>query len=172
LFGRVNPSGKLTITIPREVGQLPIYYDQKPSSRGFAYMDADNRPLFHFGYGLSYTTFAYSEPQLSAAEMKTNGSVEVSATVTNTGKVAGDEIVQLYLHQKVGSVTRPVRELKGFRRINLSPGESKTVRFAITPEMLTIYDLDLKRVVEPGEFEITLAPSSDAGKTAVLRVVE
>lgn len=171
LFGRVNPSGKLTLTIPREVGQLPIYYDQKPSSRGFAYVDADNRPLFPFGYGLSYTTFAYSEPQLSATDMKTNGSVEVSTTVTNTGKVAGDEIVQLYIHQKTGSVTRPVRELKGFRRISLAPGESKTVRFAITPDLLALYDLDLNRVVEPGEFEITTGFSSDKGKTALIRVM-
>jgi beta-glucosidase len=172
LFGRVNPSGKLTITIPREVGQLPIYYDQKPSSRGFAYVDADNRPLFPFGYGLSYTTFNDSEPQLSATNMKTNGSVEVSTTVTNTGKVAGDEIVQLYIHQKTGSVTRPVRELKGFRRISLAPGESKTVCFAITPDMLAIYNMDLKRVVEPGEFELIVGPASNEGKTALLHVME
>lgn len=104
--------------------------------------------------------------------MKTNGSVEVSTTVTNTGKVAGDEIVQLYIHQKTGSVTRPVRELKGFRRISLAPGESKTVRFAIAPDMLALYDMDLKRVVEPGEFEITTGFSSDKGKTVLLHVFD
>ena len=172
LFGQVNPSGKLTITIPREVGQLPIYYNHKPSSRGFAYVDADNRPLFPFGFGLSYTTYEYGEPRLRALEMKTTGSAEVSTTVTNSGKVAGDEIVQLYIHQKVASVTRPVRELKGFQRISLAPGESKVVRFSITPEMLALYDEDLKRVVEPGEFEIIVGPSSDGGKIALLRVVE
>lgn len=171
LFGRVNPSAKLTITIPREVGQLPIYYDHKPSSRGFAYVDADNHPLFPFGFGLSYTTFDYGEPRLSSAEMKTNGSVEVSATVTNTGKVAGDEIVQLYIHQTVASVTRPVRELRGFRRISLEPGESKSVRFTITPDMLALYDADLHHVVEPGQFEITVAPSSEGGKTVLLDVI-
>ena len=172
LFGRVNPSGKLTITIPREVGQLPIYYNHKPSSRGYAYVDADNRPLFPFGFGLSYTTFEYGDPQLSAPEMKTNASVEVSTTVTNSGKVAGDEIVQLYIHQKVASVTRPVRELKGFQRISLAPGESKTVHFKITPDMLALYDEDFKRVVEPGEFEIIIGPASDAGKTTLLRLTE
>ena len=172
LFGRVNPSGKLTITIPREVGQLPVYYNHKPSSHGYAYVDADNRPLFPFGFGLSYTTFEYGEPQLSAPEMKTNGIAEVSTTVTNSGKVAGDEIVQLYIHQKVASVTRPVRELKGFQRISLTPGESKSVHFKITPDLLALYDEDLKRVVEPGEFEIIIGPSSDAGKTTLLRVLE
>ena len=172
LFGRVNPSGKLTITIPRSVGQLPIYYAQKPSSRGFAYVAADNRPLFPFGFGLSYTTFAYGEPQLSASEMKTDGSVEVSGTVANTGIVAGDEIVQLYIHQKVASVTRPVRELKGFQRIHLAPGGRQTVRFTLTPEKLALYNTDLDRVVEPGEFEITIGSSSNEGKTALLRVIE
>ena len=172
LFGRVNPSGKLTITIPREVGQLPIYYDHKPSSRGFAYVDADNRPLFPFGFGLSYTTFEYGEPQLGAPELKTNGIVEVSTTVTNSGKVAGDEIVQLYIHQKVASVTRPVRELKGFQRISLAPGEIRTVRFSVTADMLALYDENLNRVVEPGEFEIIIGPSSDTGKAALFRVLE
>ena len=172
LFGRVNPSGKLTITIPREVGQLPIYYNHKPSSHGYPYLDADNRPLFPFGFGLSYTTFAYSRPVLSAAEMKTNGRVEISVTVTNTGKMAGDEIVQLYIHDKVASVTRPVAELKGFRRVSLAPGKNETVSFTITPDMLAFYDMEMNRVVEPGEFEITLGPSSSEGKTALLRVVE
>lgn len=172
IFGRVNPSGKLTITIPRNVGQLPIYYNHKPSSRGFAYVDADNRPLFPFGFGLSYARFEYGEPQLSAPEMKTNGSVEISTSVTNQSQVAGDEIVELYIHQRVASVTRPVRALKGFRRISLAPGESKRVHFTITPDLLALYDMDLKYVVEPGEFEITIGPSSDTGKTAVLTVVE
>lgn len=131
-----------------------------------------NLPLFPFGFGLSYTTFEYGEPQLSAPEVKTAGTVEVSLTVKNSGQVAGDEIVQLYLHQKVASVTRPVRELKGFQRISLAPGESRLVHFRITPDMLALYNVDLRRVVEPGEFEIIIGPSSDAGKSALLRVVE
>lgn len=172
LFGSVNPSGKLTITFPRDAGQLPMFYNHKPLSRGYPYVNANNKPLFPFGFGLSYTTFSYSEPQLSAPEMKPDGKVEVSVTVTNTGKVAGDEIVQLYVHDKVASVTRPVRELKGFRRVSLAPGKSESVSFSITPDMLAFYDADMKRVIEPGEFEFTVGPSSTEGKTATLRVVE
>ncbi len=170
LFGDVNPSGKLTITIPRSVGQVPIYYDQKPSSRSFAYVDSKNTPLFPFGFGLSYTKFEYGEPQLAATSIKPDGQTVASVTVTNTGSRAGDEVVQLYVHDKVASVTRPVRELKGFKRVGLAPGASETVSFTITPDMLSLYNIDMKRVVEPGEFEIVLGPSSAFGKSVTLRV--
>ena len=154
LFGRVNPSGKLTITIPRSVGQLPLAYDHKPSSRGYPYLDESHDPLFPFGFGLSYTTFSYANPVVEPARIRPDGSAIAKVTVTNTGKLAGDEIVQLYLHDKTASVTRPVRQLKGFRRVTLAPGESRVVEFPITPHALSLIGTDLKRVVEPGEFEI------------------
>jgi beta-glucosidase len=172
LFGDVNPSGKLTMTIPRSVGQVPIYYNQKPSARGFRYMDLDNSPLFPFGFGLSYTTFGYEEPRLSNHEIPLNGKAEVSVKLTNTGNRHGDEIVQLYIHDIVASVTRPVKELKGFQRVSLAPGASKTVSFSITPDMLSFYNEDLRRIVEPGDFEIIVGPSSAEGKSITLRVVE
>lgn len=171
LFGNANPSGKLTVTIPREVGQIPIYYNHKPSSRGFPYLDAERTPLFPFGFGLSYTTFAYGEPTLESAEIPVDGSTALGITVSNTGKTAGDEIAQLYIRDKTASVTRPVRELKGFQRIHLSPGQTKTLTFPITPDMLALWNQDLKHTVEPGEFEITVGPSSVEGKTTVLHVL-
>ncbi len=172
LFGNINPSGKLTMTIPRHVGQVPIYYNHKPSGRGFSYMDSDNSPLFPFGFGLSYTTFSYGEPRLSAKEMPLDGSTEVEVTITNTGSRRGDEIAQLYIRDKVASVTRPVKELKGFKRISLAPGASATISFSITPDMLSFYNEELQRVVEPGDFEITVGPSSVEGKSITLGVVE
>lgn len=172
LFGDINPSGKLTITFPRSAGQLPIYYNQKPSARGFAYVDADNSPLFPFGFGLSYSRFDYGEPQLTKNRLSPGEPVEVNVTVTNAGRRAGDEIVQLYIHDKVASVTRPVRELKGFKRISLAPGKSETVSFAITPDMLSFYNTDMQRIVEPGDFEIMLGTSSARGKTTTLHVIE
>jgi beta-glucosidase len=159
LFGDYNPAGKLPISFPRSVGQLPIYYYQKPSGRR-GYLFADKSPLFPFGHGLSYTTFSYSKPAISPAQITPNGQAKVSVAVTNTGKRAGDEIVQLYIHDLVSSVTRPVIELKDFKRISLQPGETKTVEFTITPDKLWFYDLNMKRVVEPGTFEIMVGPSS------------
>ncbi len=171
LFGDYNPAGKLAVSFPRSVGQLPIYYYQKPSGRR-GYVFANKEPLFPFGYGLSYTTFSYSVPTISSARISTNGKATVSVTVTNTGKRAGDEIVQLYIHDLVSSVTRPIKELKDFRRISLNPGESKTIEFVITPDKLWFYDMHMKRVVEPGWFDIMVGPSSVKYQTVKLEVTQ
>jgi len=152
LFGDVNPSGKLTITVPRSVGQLPDYYDHKPSAHAFQYVTESNLPLYYFGYGMSYTHYSYSKPVLNGTTL--------SVTVTNTGNVAGDEIVQLYDHPKVASVTQPVKALKGFSRIHLNAGESKTVMFQITKDMLAYYGIDMKRAAEPGIYELMVGPNS------------
>lgn len=172
LFGSVNPSGKLTVTFPRNVGQVPIYYNMKNTGRPIPddnpkedyksnYIDVPNTPLFVFGHGLSYTTFNYSDFKLSSQTLNSKGTIEASATVTNTGSMDGHEIVQLYIHDKVASVTRPVKELKGFQKINLKKGESKTVTFKISVEDLKFYNNKMEFGVEPGEFEIAIAPSSD-----------
>ena len=160
IFGDVNPSGKLTITIPKSAGQLPMYYNHKPSAQFMDYISQDINPLFHFGYGMSYTTFRYGAPRLKNTSIKPRGSTSVSVDITNTGKVAGDEIVQMYIRDKVSSVTRPVKELKGFQRISLKPGETKTVKMDISRESLAFHDIDMKYVVEPGEFEIMIGSSS------------
>jgi beta-glucosidase len=169
IFGDYNPAGKLPISFPRSVGQLPIYYNQKPSARR-GYLFTDKSPLFPFGYGLSYTTFSYGKPGVSPAQMAPNGQAKVSVEVTNTGKRAGDEIVQLYIRDLVSSVTRPIKELKDFKRISLRPGETKTVEFTITPDKLWFYDLNMKRVVEPGTFEIMIGPSSAKHQSVNLEV--
>ena len=171
LFGDYNPAGKLAISFPRTVGQLPIYYNQKPSGRR-GYVFASKDPLFPFGYGLSYTTFSYSAPTISPAQITADGKATVSVTVTNTGKRAGDEIVQLYIHDLVSSVTRPIKELKDFRRISLAPGESKKIEFVITPDKLWFYNVQMKRVVEPGWFDIMVGPSSVTNQTVKLEVTE
>jgi beta-glucosidase len=169
LFGDVNPGGKLPVTIPRSVGQLPMFYNYKPSAhRG--YLFDTSAPLFPFGWGLSYTTFDIGAPRLSAATIKPDGSVEVSVDVRNTGARAGDEVVQLYIRDQVSSVTRPVKELKGFRRVGLAPGETKTVNFTLTPHSLEFWNLAMKRVVEPGAFDIMVGPNSVDLKSAVLTV--
>jgi beta-glucosidase len=170
LFGDYNPGGKLAISFPRSVGQLPIYYNQKPAARR-GYLFANKEPLFPFGYGLSYTTFSYSTPSLSPAQITPDGQTKVSVTVTNTGKRAGDEIVQLYIRDLVSSVTRPIKELKDFKRISLAPGESRKVEFVITSDKLSFFDLHMKRVVEPGWFDIMVGPSSVKYQTAKLEVV-
>lgn len=159
LFGDANPAGKLAVSVPRTVGQLPIYYNHKPTAkRGYLYTSKE--PLFPFGFGLSYTTFEYSDLKIASSQIGPSGQSEVSVTVKNTGKVAGDEIVQLYIRDVVSSVTRPVMELKDFKRIALAPGESKTVTFTITPDKLAFLDLNMQRVAEPGAFEIMVGPSS------------
>lgn len=169
LFGDTNPSGKMPVTVPRTVGQIPAFYNHKPTARrGFAFTDFS--PLYPFGYGLSYTTFDISEPTLSAPTIGRDGTTNVSVTVTNTGDMAGDEIVQLYIRDVVSSVTRPVKELKGFQRVSLASGESKTITLTITPEALQFYGLDMKRVVEPGDFEIMVGNSSDNVKSVTLTV--
>jgi len=170
IFGDYNPGGKLAVSFPRTVGQLPIYYNQKPSARR-GYVFANKEPLFPFGFGLSYTTFSYSTPKISPAQIPIDGKATVSVTVTNTGKRAGDEIVQLYIHDLVSSVTRPIKELKDFRRISLAPGESKTLEFVITPDKLQFYNMQMKRVVEPGWFDVMVGPSSAKTETAKLEVV-
>jgi len=169
LFGDYNPAGKLTISFPRSVGQLPLYYNRKPTARR-GYLFANKEPLFPFGFGLSYTTFAYSDLKISPAKIGVAGEAKVSVTVTNTGKRAGDEIVQLYIRDLVSSVTRPIMELKDFKRISLAPGESKTVEFVITPGKLSFLDLNMKSVVEPGWFDIMVGTSSVKYETVKLEV--
>jgi beta-glucosidase len=169
LFGKTDPGGKLTVTIPRSVGFVPYNYDEKPSAhRGYQF--ADNSPLFPFGFGLSYTSFEVGPPVLSAARIPANGSVTVTVEVRNTGKVAGDEVVQLYLHELVTSVTEPVKVLRGFQRVSLAPGASTRVRFRLGWRDFAIWDENLHQVVEPGTFEIMAGPSSLDLRTTTLTV--
>lgn len=169
LFGDYNPAGRLPVTIIRNVGQIPGYYSQKPSGRR-GYLFSSKEPLFPFGWGLSYTKFEYSEPRLSQSEIRTAGETEVSVEVRNAGPRDGDEVVQLYIHQEVGSVTRPVKQLKGFQRIHLKAGETKTVRFRITPAELSMIDINMNRVVEPGTYSIMTGPNSRDLKSVRLTV--
>jgi len=159
LFGDINPGGKLPITIPRSVGHIPAYYNYKPAARR-GYLFDDVTPLYAFGFGLSYTQFQFGRPRLKKAVIGRNESTVVRVDVTNTGSRAGDEVVQMYIRDKVSSVTRPVKELKGFERIALARGETKTVSLEITPEHLAFYNIDMKYMVEPGEFEIMVGSSS------------
>jgi len=171
LFGDVNPSGKLSTTFPQNVGQVPIFYNHKNTGRPLEegkwfskfrsnYLDVSNDPVYPFGYGLSYTSFSYSDIKLSSASLKGNQTLTASVTVTNSGKYAGKEVVQLYVRDVVGSVTRPVKELKGFQKIDLKAGETKTVTFNITPNDLKFYNYDLKFDWEPGEFQIMIGGNS------------
>jgi len=171
LFGDVNPSGKLTTTWPQNVGQVPLFYNHKNTGRPLGegkwfekfktnYLDVSNDPVYPFGYGLSYTQFNYGELQLSKTNLKGNETLKASVTITNTGQLAGKEVVQLYIRDVVGSVTRPVKELRGFQKIELQPGESRLVTFAITPEDLKFYNYDLKYDWEPGEFQIMIGTNS------------
>jgi beta-glucosidase len=169
LFGDVNPGGKLPVSFPRGVGQLPVFYNHKPTARR-GYLFESARPLFPFGHGLSYTTFSYSVPTVAPAKIPVDGRAAVSVEVTNTGDRAGDEIVQLYVRAEVSRATRPVMELKGFRRIALKPGEKRTVSFDLGQEQLSYHGPDLKRVVEPGRFEIMVGGSSGAVKSVGLDV--
>jgi beta-glucosidase len=159
LFGDFNPGGKLPISFPKSVGQLPIYYNHKPSARrGFLFDDA--KPLFAFGYGLSYSTFEISAPKLDNSTIKAGGEAIVSVTVTNTGKTAGSEVVQMYIRDIFSSVTRPVKELKGFKKVFLGQGESATVNLPITKKSLAFFDIRMNYIVEPGDFEIMVGCSS------------
>ena len=160
LYGKVNPSAKLAITIPRSVGQLQMIYNHKPSQYFHPYAVKPSTPLWPFGYGLSYTTYKYAELQLSAKAVSQNQNVRVSVKVTNTGQRDGVEIVQLYIRDKYSSVTRPVKELKDFARVALKAGESKVVTFTITPDKLAFYDKKMKWIVEPGEFVVMAGASS------------
>ena len=160
IFGLVNPGGKLPITIPFSVGHGQAIYDHKPSAYRHKYVDAPTRNLFEFGYGLSYTTFKYDKPRLTKSVISTAETTSLSVNVSNIGDVRGDEIVQLYIRDNYSQVTRPVKELKGFKKINLAPNESKMVTFKITPDMLAYYDLDMDYVVEPGKFTLMVGSSS------------
>ncbi len=169
LFGDVNPSGKLPVTFPRTVGQAPLYYNYKRTGRP---PDADNKytskyldvpwtPLFPFGYGLSYTRFRFTNLQLSAQRITPQGSLNVSVEVENIGDRAGDEVVQMYICDLAASVTRPVKELKGFQRLTLQPGEKKRVELKLTARQLGFYNREMKFVVEPGEFKVMVGPNSE-----------
>jgi beta-glucosidase len=169
LFGDVNPGGKLPITFPHSVGDLPDFYNHKPSAnRGYAF--STREPLFPFGYGLSYTTFKFENLRVEPSQIQTGGTAKVSVDVTNTGSREGDEVPQMYIHQKIASVTVPVKELRGFQRITLKPGEKKTVEFTITPDTLSMLNTDMHKVVEPGAFEVMVGADSAHTTTAMLNV--
>jgi beta-glucosidase len=170
LFGDVNPGGKLPITFPHSVGDLPDFYNHKPSANR-TYAFSTRKPLYPFGYGLSYTTFQFANLRVEPSQIGLGGTARASVDITNTGSREGDEVPQLYIHQKIASVTRPVMQLKGFQRVTLKPGEKKTVEFTITPEMLSMLNVDMHEVVEPGVFEIMVGPSSDQTSTVPLSVV-
>ncbi len=169
IFGDNNPTGKLAISIPRSVGHLPVYYYHKPSARR-GYNFDDISPLYSFGHGLSYTDFTYKNLKINTLTMKSDGSAVVTVDVTNTGKRAGDEIVQLYIHDVVSTLTRPVKELKDFARISLNAGETKNVSFKITADKLKYLDENLKEIVEPGDFEIMVGGSSVKTDKVILTV--
>ncbi|MEO6732212.1 MAG: beta-glucosidase BglX, partial [Ferruginibacter sp.] len=182
LFGDVNPSGKLSTTFPQNIGQVPIYYNHKSTGRPLAegkwfqkfrsnYLDVSNEPLYPFGFGLSYTNFTYSAVQLSRTSISSTGTLTASVTVTNSGTVAGKEVVQLYIRDMVGSSTRPVKELKGFQKIELKAGESKKVSFSISVNDLKFYNYDLKYVAEPGDFKIFIGGNSRDVKEAGFKLL-
>ncbi|MEZ4700704.1 MAG: glycoside hydrolase family 3 N-terminal domain-containing protein [Rhodothermales bacterium] len=171
LFGDINPGGKLPLTIPRDIGQLPMFYNHKPSW-GRGYLTGSTEPLFPFGYGLSYTTFGYANLRLEADAIGRYGATRVMVDVTNTGDRAGDEVVQLYIRDQVSRVARPVKELRGFRRITLQPGETQTVSFEIGPDALSYHGLHMERVVEPGAFDVMVGGNSADLQTLVLTVTE
>ncbi|MDE3236827.1 MAG: beta-glucosidase BglX [Bacteroidota bacterium] len=176
LFGNYNPSGKLSITFPKSVGQIPIYYNHKNTGRPYNgevfskfksnYLDISNQPLFPFGYGLSYTHFSYSKVELSSSVVKPNEKLQVKVMVTNNGNYDGEEVVQLYTRDMVGSITRPVKELKGFQKIFIKKGESKEVVFTLTANDLKFYNNNLKYIFEPGAFKVFVGPDSDTTNEA------
>jgi beta-glucosidase len=172
LFGDVNPGGKLPITFPRSVGQLPAYYYHKPSARR-GYLFTSKEPLFPFGHGLSYTTFAYNNLRLSSEMIRADETATFSVDVTNTGSRAGDEVVQFYVHDVLSErVTRPVKLLKGFQRITLQPGETRTVTFPVGREQLQYLNESMQRVVEPGQFELMVGGSSQTVEKITFSVRE
>ncbi|MFZ6019238.1 MAG: glycoside hydrolase family 3 C-terminal domain-containing protein, partial [Chloroflexota bacterium] len=176
LFGHTEPGGRLPVTFPRATGQVPIYYNRKNSGRPvtedgefrYRYIDLPDGPLFPFGYGLTYTQFEYSDLRLSSPRL--NGKLEIQATITNTGRCAGSEVVQLYVRDRVGTLTRPVRELKGFRRVHLQPGESRRVVFTLSEEQLAFTRADGTYGVEAGLFQVWIAPHSQAGLQGEFRL--
>jgi beta-glucosidase len=179
LFGDVNPGGKLPVTFPRTVGQVPLYYAHKNTGRPAdpnnkytsKYLDIPVTPLFPFGYGLSYTRFRLTDLRVGAPNIRADGRLTVSVDVENTGKREGDEVVQLYIRDVAASVTRPVKELKGFERITLRPAEKRRVQFTLAPEQLGFYNREMRFVVEPGEFKVFVGTSSVGGLESHFRVV-
>ena len=181
LSGRFNPSAKLPVTFPYHQGQVPIFYGYKKTSHVFdagpdnnryttTHRDVQSEPLYPFGYGLSYTTFEYSDITLSDTEMKADGEIEASITITNSGARAGREIVQLYIHDQISSVTRPLKELKDFALIDLDSGQSRRVSFILKPDELAFVGRDLKVTIEPGEFDLYIGRSSADYKSASFRL--
>jgi beta-glucosidase len=185
LLGAVNPSGKLTATWPRNVGQIPIYYSHKNTGRPLNpektancefekfksnYLDVCNTPLYPFGYGLSYTKFDYSNIEISNTKLLKGEKIQVSVKITNSGNYDGKEIVQLYIRDVVGSVTRPVKELKGFQKIAIKKGTTETVTFELSEENLKFYNSDLNYVSEPGQFEIFVGPNSDTSNKILIEL--
>src|SRR4029453_18514005 len=170
LFGDVNPGGKLPVTFPRHSGQLPVYYNRRPTSF-LDHLDLTREPLWAFGYGLSYTTFQLDDLRVASPAIGPGGTPDGSGPVRNSGARAGDEVVQLYIRDQVSSVTRPVKELRGFARVTLKPGESKTVSFVLGPEELSMIDRRMQRVVEPGRFDIMAGTSATPALMATLDVV-
>ena len=171
IFGDVNPGGKLPITFPKSVGQLPDFYNYKPS-RNRSYLQDSRKPLFSFGYGLSYTTFKFEDVRVDPQASLPGKTAKVSVDVTNTGTREGDEVAQMYIHQRIASVTRPVMELRGFKRVTLKPGEKTTVEFELTPDSLSMLNEDMHRVVEPGTFDIMVGPSSVETTSVPLQIQE
>jgi beta-glucosidase len=169
IFGETNPSGHLPVSIPRSASQLPSYYNHKPTANT-GYSFEDSSPLYPFGYGLSYTTFTYDAPTLSKAKIKADGKTTVTVRVTNTGKVKGDEVVQLYIRDEISSVTRPIKELKGFKKITLMPNESRAVEFEIGPNELSFYDINMVYGVEKGKFQIMCGQHAGDLKSVELEV--
>jgi len=170
LFGEVSPSGKLPVTVPRSIGQIPFHYSQKEINYKKGYLFQKDGPLYPFGHGLSFTTFNYSEPKLSSNEMAKDGTLVVSVDVINTGTYTAKEVVQLYVKDVIGSVTRPDKELKGFEKIELKPGETRTVEFTITPDMLLFTGLEMKPVLEAGDYEVMVGTSSADTQLANFRL--
>jgi beta-glucosidase len=170
LFGDVNPGGKLPISFPRSVGQLPDFYNHKPS-RNRSYLFDGREPIFPFGYGLSYTQFSFDNVRVEPKSIRPGGTAKVSVDITNTGDRSGDEVAQLYIHQRVASVTRPVMQLRGFKRVSLEPGKKMTIDFTLTPEDLALIDVNMNPVVEPGIFDLMVGPGSNDTSSIALEVV-
>ncbi len=187
LFGDYNPSGKLPMSFPRSIGQVPLFYNHLPTGRPTdnkaqpeantrtyksRYVDVANSALYPFGYGLSYTDFTYSNLRLSSNTLRMGSGITASVTLSNTGKVAGEEVAQLYIHDPLASVSRPVKELKGFQKVLLQPGESRDISFEITPDMLAFYRLDMTYGLEAGDFEVFIGGNSDTEKSVRFTLLE
>ncbi len=160
LFGDYNPGGKLPVTFPRHSGQFPFYYNFSPTKAHAKYVDMPGTPVYEFGYGLSYTKFEYSNLKLSSKEIHNGGDVDVSVDVKNVGDRKGDEVVQLYINDEISTTSKPVKELKGYERITLDPGQTKTVTMKLTPDDLSLFDRDMNYIVEPGKFSVMVGSSS------------